>query len=359
MSTALQYGTLAMLLFWPMVLMTSPMMLAAPGAANNTNTLGSIMLVLGYPVYIFLFYWLFGWTFFGWRGIEALLSASLIVIGSMLAFGYPQRFIRLRKGIANRGYSVAKGKAYFNGEPMDQADADTFTLLDNDRTAARDIDLALDRHYVFYRGDIVENADPGSFRFLEDKSSNYWADKNSVYYRSDRLPLIVPKGVEVSENPFGPAILFYHGKDDSGVYIRGKRLDGADPESFEILGPGLYKDKKHIFAPGKILPDANAARFIVLDEDGHYGSDGEKIYDLCGDQSSVVVNADAASFRLLDRAYACDNNHVFFRDVEGKTQVLAEAHTKSFCVTNYNPDTRSDAHDRRYLYMEGKIVGER
>ena len=55
---------LVLLLPWPIFLLISPMMFGGPGATNQLSIVVTVMLVLYYPVGVFLFLWLMKWSFF-------------------------------------------------------------------------------------------------------------------------------------------------------------------------------------------------------------------------------------------------------------------------------------------------------
>lgn len=88
--------TTFLLLFWPLVLFTSVMMFDAPGSTNNTSLVITVMLIVAYPVYIFLLYALVKSNYFGLSSRLCLIIATLTVLGALFLFGY---FDLLWKGI--------------------------------------------------------------------------------------------------------------------------------------------------------------------------------------------------------------------------------------------------------------------
>ena len=76
------------LLFWPMVLFTSVMMFDAPGSTDNISQIVTVILVVAYPIYIFVLYWLLGGNYFGLSAKLCLSITAVIVIGAIYLFGY-------------------------------------------------------------------------------------------------------------------------------------------------------------------------------------------------------------------------------------------------------------------------------
>ena len=64
-NTLLKWVVLGFVAFWPLVMMTSPMMFASSSANfNNKSILLTVIAVLYYPVYLFFFMWIFKFEFF-------------------------------------------------------------------------------------------------------------------------------------------------------------------------------------------------------------------------------------------------------------------------------------------------------
>ncbi len=128
-------------------------------------------------------------------------------------------------------------------------------------------------------------------------------------------------------------------RDRAHVYLDGRPLDGADPDTFELLDrPNFAKDQDHVYLRDQAISD-DPAHFELLDgdlsKDGRavYWSDGTVLspdpagfaivsnadhYLYTKDSDTVHVNgnpitgADPATFRVLQGAYARDGRRVFY-----------------------------------------------
>ena len=80
-------------LFWPILVMFSPMAFDAPGSEYCRSNLLSVVGICYYPSVIFLIYMLLGAKFYGWSS-TVMFSLSLAVETAAFVFlGYP-KFIR-------------------------------------------------------------------------------------------------------------------------------------------------------------------------------------------------------------------------------------------------------------------------
>jgi hypothetical protein len=55
-----------------------------------------------------------------------------------------------------------------------------------------------------------------------------------------------------------------YGKDKNSVYYKKNRIAGADAESFEALVQGYFKDKRYIYFHGKVLEDSDSRKRIEI-----------------------------------------------------------------------------------------------
>ena len=137
---------------------------------------------------------------------------------------------------------------------------------------------------VVYCGEIfcniepMKNVDANSFEVIPN--SNYARDKNNVYYPIE-IPCIDYSdcgvcycGKYVLENT-NPNTFKYLGKDyaidKNLVFFRGRKLNNADGETFEIIKGGEFfyfaKDKSHVYKHDKIFEEADAKTFYFDKKD--------------------------------------------------------------------------------------------
>ena len=116
-----------------------------------------------------------------------------------------------------------------------------------------------DKNYVYYRGKIVEGADPETFKCI---SYNVYSDKNNIYLKNTIL-----KNVKENE------IIFFD-KWDKGYYIRGNdiyyeaiKLDGININDFQYINPersfSYIKSTKNVYLYGKKIIGADPKTFKI------------------------------------------------------------------------------------------------
>jgi hypothetical protein len=224
------------------------------------------------------------------------------------------------------GYTKEDGKVYLrnsnearigvNYVEVESADYETFKVINHEFN----IDLALDKNYVFIGASILEHADPKTFKHVEEY---YWKDKkfvyllqfgrtdgrimdadpntfkvfkdylwscdrNNVYYEFDKLAKVIPSFfVPINEN---------WGKDNQYYYFKNLRLDTLDYKSAEIVNsyfmeeparPSDYiRDKNQVFFQNKLVRDANPLTFVA-DGAGSFGHDDK--YMFLGDSNVGLI----------------------------------------------------------------------
>ena len=135
----------------------------------------------------------------------------------------------------NSGYQKENGKwvwiSYDTGagkrvKKIDEHDFKSFKVLRNQN-------FAIDNNSVFYVGNIIKDADPISFKLLEESDFSY-------------------------------------SKDDMSVFLRCEKIIFANPNTFKLLDFPYSKDDKHIFS-GTIpleLSQKEIEEFKVTKSDG-------------------------------------------------------------------------------------------
>ncbi len=341
------------LLFWPMVLMTSPMMFDAPGSDNRRQAVLTVSLVLCYPIFIFLFYWLFGLDFYG-IAAKNMLIGSIVVVGlALFTFGYGKMLFNSMRGIANSGYSVAEGQVYFNAMPID-ADADTFEAIGDADSLY--VTYFRDQQRVYYDGKPLPVNNPADFRQIGEHQ-DYWTDGVQVFMGERLLEGVTLQGLEIHENFMGQEYATWRGESGSKVLVNGKSLPSADADTFRMLNGHIGKDKQRIYySEMQILAEADAETFELFTDDHYLGRDKQAVYDVIYKESGRIVDADVDTFESLGRGYMKDANCVYYREQFDPTQVLEGADAATFEVTGWIEATDSDAKDANHLYMDGKRV---
>jgi hypothetical protein len=146
--TALKIVAGFLLLMWPLIAMTSPMMMGAPGASNRLGNLVTIVAVLSYPLPIgAIFFWL-DWGLFVSPTTLLIITCAAPVIALLF---YGVAILNLLRGIANEGYTVKAHAVYAHGKKVSGADPKSFVVLER-RAAASESHDAYDKHRRYFHG---------------------------------------------------------------------------------------------------------------------------------------------------------------------------------------------------------------
>lgn len=346
-----QIITIMLLLFWPMVMMMSPMALDAPGSENNADHVISLIIFLCYPIGLGALYWIFGAELFGISGRTLTLVATVIVVLALSVFGYGSMLKNALSGIPSSGYGNVNNQVYYNARPVAEADSDTFEVLSSTSYYGG---YARDAQHVYSRGELLPDADPLTFRPL-DEYEEYWVDAQGVYLGGKQLPGANPAIFKRLPDAWNHASSYAVSADT--LYYEAERIGEVNPDEVSVIWSYLAKDKQRIYYMDRIiLPMADAATFAMMPDTDEYARDKSAVYDLIGERSAPIAGADPASIQVLKRGYLKDANHIYYRHSHEPTQILHDVDYDSFVVTDWDDETQSEARDRYALYMNGKVV---
>jgi hypothetical protein len=200
------------------------------------------------------------------------------------------------------GYSNIGTYVYYGYCRIECADAGTFkpVKLKNEDSAI----FGKDKNHVFFRVSALEGVSPNSYKIKETGNSDYYLiyDKNTVYLNTILFPQIDPNTFEFLDTSHEDNVSWFKDKNhvyrliqaDSAledkleilpnsdpslftfgynitpdaVYWYGKKIDGVDMGSFELLHDGYAKDKNNVYNEGKIMYGADAESFHEADIKG-------------------------------------------------------------------------------------------
>ncbi|MCK5319948.1 DKNYY domain-containing protein [Candidatus Parcubacteria bacterium] len=174
----------------------------------------------------------------------------------------------------NTSYSIDSFFVYYDGEKIEKSDPNTFRPYYEDG-------FCLDDNYVYYQGKIQKNSDSQTFEIIYNNSSNYYRDKNNVYYLDNKT---LELKIITDQEPYSFSHLlnmkkqsqdYNYIKNNQHVYYRGLKIEDADPETFLIMtdiidGKGccVYmndcpygKDKENIYFRGENINALNINNF--------------------------------------------------------------------------------------------------
>lgn len=186
-------------------------------------------------------------------------------------------------------WNEARGKV----ERNISADASTFKILDYEN-------YATDKNNVYYKGNLIESADPISFQPLSEFIGK---DKFQGYHNTTAIPHSDGRTFEVIEGNFS--------RDKNDVYYMYEPLKSTSPKTFEILkiGHGNWaKDGVNYYYDGKKLPNVDYKTFQILDEDCFFAKDKFNVYN----RDKILEGVDPTTFKYLEICvgqdkYGCHN----------------------------------------------------
>ncbi|MEK7556297.1 MAG: DKNYY domain-containing protein [Patescibacteria group bacterium] len=198
---------------------------------------------------------------------------------------------------------------------------------------------------IHYKGKLIEGADIDTF-FVMDRSQNIAQDRNFVYWKGEVWNDADLLTIEVLENNYS--------KDRNHVYDPdGKIIDGVDPETFVFIPNSPFaKDKNNVYIYARkiwqdelkhtVIPGLNSISFLRID-DSYFFSDGKRVF---GENGREVEAANIDKFIILGNKYAHDNARVWAvtETPFGKTHVEikgADPHTFELLGNGYARDKNS------------------
>ncbi|BBM56764.1 hypothetical protein JMUB4039_0742 [Leptotrichia trevisanii] len=165
----------------------------------------------------------------------------------------------------------------------------------------------------------VDGLDVKTFRVLENSkdvtSIDYFVDKNNIYYAYEDLEKI--QGAD--KNSF-EVLGYYIAKDKNNVYYNGKKMENVDSKSFKNFGDFIGKDKNRVFyvTGNEDIKDVDAKSFEIMG-DTRYFRDKNNIFvikysnDFPDGQGFIKLpNIDRNSFITLSEEFGKDKNGIYY-----------------------------------------------
>jgi len=151
-------------------------------------------------------------------------------------------------------YSIDKGKVYYRNKILEGANSKTAELIG--------FSLLKDDKNVYYGSEAIDSSlsekikDPKTFEFLPNGIIYdvwlYGKDRYNVYYIENKMIncfnsyyfIYEVKGINKDKVE---VLNKWFIKDDKNIYFKGKILEGADYNTFEVLPNGNGKDKNRSY----------------------------------------------------------------------------------------------------------------
>ena len=220
----------------------------------------------------------------------------------------------------------------------------------------------------------LDGLDVKTFRALENgkdvTSIDYFVDKNNIYYAYENLEKI--QGAD--KNSF-EVLGNYIAKDKNNVYYNGKKMENVDSKSFKNFGNFIGKDKNRVFyiTGNEDIKDADAESFEIMG-DTYYFRDKNNIFVIKysndfpdGEGFIKLPNIDRNSFITLSEEIGKDKNGVYYigEKINGinpnNVRVIEEMGQDNYILQSENNyyltfNSNSDLYDRKNDKIEAKKI---
>jgi hypothetical protein len=135
---------------------------------------------------------------------------------------------------------------------------------------------------------------------------NYKVDEEVIFViRSWNHDPIIRKVEKADPNTFEQLEEGF-GKDGKSVFYKGVEINGADPKTFKHMRWAYSKDKNGVYLFTCKLQSANPETFLLLD--GSWGKDNQRVY-----HGHQPVEADPVTFRFVGKNWAIDKSSALVR----------------------------------------------
>ena len=220
----------------------------------------------------------------------------------------------------------------------------------------------------------LDGLDVKTFRALENSkditSIDYFVDKNNIYYAYENLEKI--QGAD--KNSF-EVLGNYIAKDKNNVYYNGKKMENVDSKSFKNFGNFIGKDKNRVFyiTGNEDIKDADAESFEIIG-DTYYFRDKNNIFVIKysndfpdGEGFIKLPNIDRNSFITLSEEIGKDKNGIYYigEKINGinpnNVRVIEEMGQDNYILQSGNNyyltfNSNSDLYDRKNDKIEAKKI---
>ncbi|MBP9210808.1 MAG: DKNYY domain-containing protein [Saprospiraceae bacterium] len=148
--------------------------------------------------------------------------------------------------IMDNSYSKDHRKVFYRGDLMKDADPATFQLIN--------APYSKDHQHIFFEKLAIAKADPLTFELFPENE----ASSGDTYYAKDKDHIFVNDVIFSGADASSFKILDEkYCLDKNGVYFKMKKLKGADPSSFKVyphyIGDADAEDNKHKYGDGKVV----------------------------------------------------------------------------------------------------------
>ena len=244
----------------------------------------------------------------------------------------------------NSMYTKDKNNIYFtrdNTVKLEGADKSSFVII------TEDIDFSYDKNNVYFRGKKINGISSDGFKIINLNSQNesfyFLADNKNLYklitiFSEDtdeivETKLVAVKNPEVDIASFESEKKFFtnYYRDKNNVYYYDadykelKKLEGADRNSFISLEENFGKDDKNVYYSGNKLEGVNSDGFEILDENAIIFKNKNNVYFLKTENKEkkyelIPLNFDSSSFKPVHKRseYFKDKDGIYYFDYSSR-----------------------------------------
>ena len=254
----------------------------------------------------------------------------------------PQSFVLLNKQVGkdkNNVYYFTSKVMNFKPEDLKDGNIDTDKFVLQEKESKYDIPALLDEYDERERKKQEELSAKG----ITEMGSDYYMYKNLIYYddKSSGKIFLYKADIETLEeveDSYNEIL-----KDKKRVYAAGRMIEGADPASFEIIIGRYYKDKKNVYTEWNKIDNADVKTFEVID--GNYSCDKNRVYF----DGMEIPGIDRESFETIGYSYSKDKKNVYY-----EKEPVKDADIESFMLILPENLYGEYAKDKNRVYYSGR-----
>ncbi len=174
------------------------------------------------------------------------------------------------------GYTKDAWSVYYAGRKVEGLSSSGFVDLGGG--------YGKDAWTVVYRGRKIEGAAAQSFEYVgRGRAKVAWRSYFRGRPESDRCGAVCDPGCPLGDG---------YAAECGEIYFRGRKVEGAAAQSFEVLGDGYGKDAWTVYYCGRKVEGAAAQSFVVLGRG--YAKDAWRVYF----EGAAIPGASSATFEV-------------------------------------------------------------
>ncbi len=290
---------------------------------------------------------------------KTLVMVLIMAIAlALLVFDIVWIYTQVKKAYLTQGSGVELNNVELNSTEKvsnDKNDKQSFTLrgffINKDVSACG---YYSDGKNIFFEDNIIENADLETFDIVGLTNDSYLSCFKEEYTRDKNFVYSFGRKIEGADQNTFELLNRVYAKDKNFVYSFGRKIDGADSDTFKVLGDYYAKDKNSAYCDRKKMdPSVDINSFQSLDY--NYAKDKNSVY-----KHGLKIDRDVDSFIIINSMYSKDNLGVYFEadfvpleKIEGADphtfEVVYQKNSNGYIINEY-------AKDKNNVYRDGQLI---